>query len=342
MRFYKVVKSGSARTESSSSRAGLVHITDAVEFIAKYGAAIGMTALATAFLYDSIFWWIVDSRVLGYFVAGDHVQTAVRIISVLVIAMVFCAISVFIISLVGTRLIRFTTAHKKVATYAGIGMALIGVVGSLAVASFIASSVEETRANLLNIIIKSSPDHEQLIRDPNSFDSLHVVASKILKDNPESVPKDLRDKMPKSGDFGNAHFLSKWLVYLGGFFLVVVVVVGMAASRKERIWQAVEAHPLRYVLVGWIALTGYLALTESILIRQGVFIRASAGTDIINLKPDSSRQLNAILVRIIDKGVILRDFTDGRVMFLPMDQIQRIDQDVIKAQREATPAAPTP
>jgi hypothetical protein len=125
------------------SHSHLAQLTRAVEFIAKYGAAIGLTALATAFLYDSIFWWIVDSRVLGYFVVSDHIQTAVRIISVLVVAMISCAILLLAMSLVGTRLIRLADDKKKAALWVGFSLAVIGVLASFAFAYLSAVRVEE-------------------------------------------------------------------------------------------------------------------------------------------------------------------------------------------------------
>jgi hypothetical protein len=209
------------------------------------------------------------------------------------------------------------------------------------------------RANSVEVI-DWSPNREKLIRDVKSLDGLRAAAKNVLDNQSTALPSHRKDALRANLEgnddvFGNAHLRSKWAVYLGGFFIVVIVVAGMAAGTllrdNKRLWQVVEAHPLRYVLVGWIALTAYLAFSESILIGQGVFIRASAGTDIVSLEHDGqdSTPLSATLVRIIDRGVILRDIADGRIMFLPKDRIHRIDQDV-RTNRLGTTAvaAPTP
>jgi hypothetical protein len=73
----------------------LIETVRAVEFIAKYGAALGIAALATAFLFDSIFWWIVRGGMLGYFTLSDHIESAVRIIVVLVTYLVVITIAMW-------------------------------------------------------------------------------------------------------------------------------------------------------------------------------------------------------------------------------------------------------
>ena len=35
-----------------------------LEYIAKYGTALGIVALATAFAYDALFWAMIDLRIL--------------------------------------------------------------------------------------------------------------------------------------------------------------------------------------------------------------------------------------------------------------------------------------
>jgi len=54
-----------------------------LEVAAKASAALGAAALATAFLFDGVYFWRMDARLLGTFVFADHVETAVYCIPLL-------------------------------------------------------------------------------------------------------------------------------------------------------------------------------------------------------------------------------------------------------------------
>jgi len=60
-----------------------------VEFFGKYAALFTIAALATAMLYDAVFWNIVNPSVLGWYAVSDHIETGVHIIVYLAVAMVF-------------------------------------------------------------------------------------------------------------------------------------------------------------------------------------------------------------------------------------------------------------
>jgi hypothetical protein len=48
--------------------------------------------------------------------------------------------------------------------------------------------------------------------------------------------------------------------------------------------------------------------------------------DVVRLEHDST--LTGNVIRLVDRGVILRDQKDGRVVFVPKGQIRRIDHRV--------------
>lgn len=52
------------------------------EIATKYVPAMTAFCLVTAFAYDSLFWMMVDSRVLSLFGLSDHIETAVNVMTV--------------------------------------------------------------------------------------------------------------------------------------------------------------------------------------------------------------------------------------------------------------------
>jgi hypothetical protein len=48
--------------------------------------------------------------------------------------------------------------------------------------------------------------------------------------------------------------------------------------------------------------------------------------DVVRLEHDST--LTGNVIRLVDRGVILRDQKDGRIVFVPKEQLRRIDQRV--------------
>lgn len=58
----------------------LTSLTELVDVIAKFGTALGLLALGSAFLHDLIFWSYIDTRMLFYYGISDHIETAVAAI----------------------------------------------------------------------------------------------------------------------------------------------------------------------------------------------------------------------------------------------------------------------
>ncbi len=54
----------------------LEKLSPAADQVAKYGTAIVLIALGSAFFYDFVFWQFLDARMLTYFVLADHIETA--------------------------------------------------------------------------------------------------------------------------------------------------------------------------------------------------------------------------------------------------------------------------
>lgn len=60
-------------------------LKSAVDLVTKSGAAITFTALGTAFLFDSVFFWMIDGTLLELFSMTDHIETAVKMIAALIL-----------------------------------------------------------------------------------------------------------------------------------------------------------------------------------------------------------------------------------------------------------------
>jgi len=59
------------------------------ELLSKYGAAIVVASMGTAFVWDFFFWRALDPRILAYYVLADHVQTAVQIVALILLGTSF-------------------------------------------------------------------------------------------------------------------------------------------------------------------------------------------------------------------------------------------------------------
>jgi hypothetical protein len=76
------------------------------EILAKAVAVLTAAALATAFLYDSVYFQVLDERLLGVFALSDHIETAVLVLKWIVTASVVALALFFFIAFVIKR-IRF-------------------------------------------------------------------------------------------------------------------------------------------------------------------------------------------------------------------------------------------
>jgi hypothetical protein len=54
-----------------------------LDAIVKYGAALGTIGLTTAFIFNFIFWYSVDRRIISFLVMSDYIQTAVLVVGLL-------------------------------------------------------------------------------------------------------------------------------------------------------------------------------------------------------------------------------------------------------------------
>jgi hypothetical protein len=92
------------------------------EQLVKFGTAIGLLSLGAAFLYDLIFWMTLDWRVLSYLVLADHIETAVKVVGLLLLLATLFAALLAVTSLAEERLVRRGWSGKMATTVAMAGV----------------------------------------------------------------------------------------------------------------------------------------------------------------------------------------------------------------------------
>jgi hypothetical protein len=87
-------------------------------------------------------------------------------------------------------------------------------------------------------------------------------------------------------------------------------------------------RPLTVRKAFWAVVPLFLILTmaDAMIRAWSTWDAAPTSHDVVRLEHDSTVTGNVI--RLVDRGVILRDHKDKRVVFVPKEQIRRIDQRV--------------
>jgi hypothetical protein len=88
-------------------------ISGAAEATTKLIAGIGLLALATAFLYDFVYWAWIDRRMLTFLVVADHIQTAVYAFAIIVFAVGGVFFCTWLISLIIPRITQGNPKREK-------------------------------------------------------------------------------------------------------------------------------------------------------------------------------------------------------------------------------------
>jgi hypothetical protein len=112
--------------------------------------------------------------------------------------------------------------------------------------------------------------------------------------------------------------------YVAGItWSLATLVIGDTIANSKPVWdrKGFVAFLFYVVPVAWIALTILVAVASA----EGATANRTT-TDIIKLDRDA--ELSGRVIRLLGRGVVLRDEKDGRIMFVPKEQIRRIDQDV--------------
>ena len=144
------------RREAGPSNSALTAGSPLAEQIAKYGAAMCVAALCTAFVFDYTFWLIVDPRMLTYMVLADHIQNRcshirpdfdrTRCVLVLTLVLVYAGLAV-------TRLNQLWKVAAVLAVFA-FGLLGLGIVTSgLPINLFDRATVYTMSVGLVGIVM---------------------------------------------------------------------------------------------------------------------------------------------------------------------------------------------
>lgn len=226
--------------------------------IVRYGAALCIAALCTAFVFDYTFWLIVDPRMLSYFVLADHIQTAVHIFGLVSLTLGASWVLTLVLVYAGLAVTRRDQFWK-------VAMAL-----SLFVLCLIGLAIATTGFGLADL-----------------FDRATIV------------------------------------VMLAG--LLVMTALGILFHRAK---SSDESEPrqrpfvVRRAFWGVASLFLFLTTADAVLRAWSTGITAPS-RDVVSLEHGST--LDGKVIRHVDRGVILGGQKDGRIVFVPKEQVHRID-----------------
>jgi hypothetical protein len=129
--------------------------------------------------------------------------------------------------------------------------------------------------------------------------------------------------------FNPINLFDRATVFVMSVGLLVMIVLGIVFHRSKAPESEGGPHhrPLPVVRAFWVVVPLFLLLTiADAMIRAWSTWDTSPTRDVVMLEHDSTVTGNVI--RHVDKGVILRDQKDGRIVFVPKEQIRRIDHRV--------------
>jgi hypothetical protein len=130
--------------------------------------------------------------------------------------------------------------------------------------------------------------------------------------------------------FNPVNLFDRATVFVMSVGLFVMVVLGILFHRsKATDGEGGPRHrPLTVRKAFWAVVPLFLILTmaDAMIRAWSTWDAAPTSHDVVRLEHDSTVTGNVI--RLVDRGVILRDHKDKRVVFVPKEQIRRIDQRV--------------
>jgi hypothetical protein len=232
-------------------------LTALVDGIAKFGAALGLLALGSAFLHDLIFWSYIDMRMLFYYGIADHIETAVAAVGT-ALSLLLATSALFGVGFIYGRRIL---AQGKSPLRTLLWGALASFVWSAVIAAVIAASIR--------------------LIGPFRFGSIALAIGML------------------------------------GFFFTTYAgyIVGS--------WRS-PARPLTFRAAVGISAAFWLYCVLLLALFRAEFNPAHY-TDLVTTQ--GFKTTAGRILRILDRGILLRG-ADGRVVFIPKDQIIRVDQRV--------------
>jgi hypothetical protein len=130
--------------------------------------------------------------------------------------------------------------------------------------------------------------------------------------------------------FNPVNLFDRATVFVMSVGLFVMIVLGILFHRSEASeGEGGPRHrPLTVRRAFWAVVPLFLILTmaEAMIRAWSTWDTAPTTHDVVRLEHDST--LTGNVIRLVDRGVILRDQKDGRVVFVPKGQIRRIDHRV--------------
>ena len=129
--------------------------------------------------------------------------------------------------------------------------------------------------------------------------------------------------------FNPVNLFDRATVFVMSVGLLVMIVLGLLFHRSKASEGESGPHhrPFTVRRAFWAAVPLFLLLTMADAMFRAWSTWDTAPThDVVRLEHDST--LTGKVIRLVDKGVILRDQKDRRIVFVPKGQIRRIDQRV--------------
>jgi hypothetical protein len=248
-----------------------------VELIAKYGTAIGLVSLGTAFLYDSIYWSMIDQRLLSLFVISDHIQTAVTMMVSIAVVGVVTLVSYILMIAAGHWLTRFP---HYVVTWLLVLIVAAGIYWMLMIDS-----------RVLRLLQSPSPDIGLTIQN--------LAISAVVGTATIALIFRFSQRLP------NLHpRIVEWL------------------KRDRR-----RLIPIA-LLVLWVAVTCIGAMMYGRWASIGMTFHDRPDTiDVVTMEKGTA---SGKVLRVIDRGTIMRLPSDGRIKFIPKEQIRGVEYGVPK------------
>jgi hypothetical protein len=216
-----------------------------IDVVVRFGPAVAFLSLASAFIYDGLYWQTVDRRVLGLYVLSDHIETAAYIVIFQAVTVIWFGTMVPVLMVLRLGPI----ALSKYRWYLYATLALTAVFG---------------------------------------FGPVF------------GLPVNLTD---------------------AATVITIVAAVWLALRRSPPL--AFPPVSFLQVAIGWIALVAFSAILHG-KIDTGVFGNPPRLQILDRVELTSGGSLEGHVLRIIDRGIVLRDQQGGSIRFIGKEQASKV------------------
>ena len=126
--------------------------------------------------------------------------------------------------------------------------------------------------------------------------------------------------------FNPVNLFDRATVFVMSVGLLVMVVLGILFHRPKATEGGPRHRPLTVRKAFWAVVPLFLVLTmaDAMIRAWSTWDTAPTSHDVVRLEHDST--VTGSLIELVDRGVILRDHKDGRVVFVPKEQLGQIDR----------------